>query len=515
VNARINEPNWTIVTTVALGVITAIVAGAAIANSSYITLALLMMFLGIVLYVGYFRQYTWQIALLCSYLGLFYWPAGFRIGPTELASGLGLLLAAITCWNKTARVREGVLHHRAFTALRLLLLLWIVYVGIHMWYNVHNPLRPSEFALKNALKSYFAGLAPIAILWYFSGNPQAIETKSNVIRTIARLLMAGMIFNLAITWYGLLTHHNVVDPDIETRNLPAFLIPGLNAFENPYTLRELGPPAVLLGSITLAFGSNLTRVSRRLSLLLVAVGSVSCIFSSGRSAIATSVAFVMLVLLVRKQIASFCLIVIATVVFVVVVNVSADFVNQRLPIAMARPLQWVLLSKNDIAESSIESSSGWRKELFDLAVAEWQSDSRIFWFGRATYGFGVNDYVAMQVSSGWQASMDSSLRRGATHNLLTDLLVAYGLIGCLLYYSLALAIIWFLLVVYRYSDKGTFIRPLSLFCLMNCGSYLVVATIAGGLYRIDAIWLVIVLIAALYRVKSSPEHHFEMYRVTA
>jgi len=98
--------------------------------------------------------------------------------------------------------------------------------------------------------------------------------------------------------------------------------------------------------------------------------------------------------------------------------------------------------------------------------------------------------------------MESSLRRGATHNLLTDLLVTYGLIGCLLYYSVALATIYFLWAVFRSSDLSYTLRPLAVFCLITFVAYPVSATVGGGVYTAEDMWLLILLIAALYRSRS-------------
>jgi O-antigen ligase len=211
-------------------------------------------------------------------------------------------------------------------------------------------------------------------------------------------------------------------------------------------------------------------------------------------------------LLLRKQIAAFLIILILSALFVLFVNVFSDWINHKAPIAIARPLQWVMVSKNKEAEASIESSSRWRQDLFKMAIAEWRSNPRIFWFGRATYAYGVSDFVAMQIGGGYEAMMESSLRRGATHNHLTDLLVTYGLIGCILYYCLVLAIILFLWAVYRSANIPPVVKPLRLLCLMSSLEYVVYASIGGGFYPTEQVWLLIVLLAALYRYGPAEPH---------
>ena len=496
-NAHIERINWFLIGVTVAGLVFATFLAISIGSGGYLTLACLAAVLGLAAYIVFFQTHTWQIALLLCYLGLFFWPLGFRVGPTELTAGMGVLLAVTTGWQKRPVERAGILKHRSFTILRGLLLLWIVYVAIHMWYNIYNPLLPSEFALKNALKIYFEAIMPIALLWYFSGHPTGIRIKGNIMCTLAILLLVGVIFNMAITCYGILTHHNVVDPEVQYR--PAFLIPGINAFENPFMLRVLGPTAVLFGAITLSLGPLAARVSRTLSALLLLVGSLGSLLSSGRAAVVVAVALVLAMLLLRKKIGAFLIILILTALFVLAANVFSDWINHRLPVALSRPLQWVMVSKNKEAEASIESSSRFREELFKMAIAEWRSNPRIFWFGRATYGYGIGDYVAQRVSGGFEADKESSLRRGETHNLLTSLLVTYGLVGCTLYYCLALAIICFLWIAYRSPTVPSMLKPLSLICLITFASYPVTASVAGGLYTPENMWLLVVFVAALYK----------------
>src|SRR4029077_17000874 len=170
-----------------------------------------------------------------------------------------------------------------------------------------------------------------------------------------------------------------VDPEVQYR--PAFLIPGINAFENPFMLRVLGPMAVLLGAITLCLARDSTGVSRKLSMILLSVGCLGSLLSSGRAAVTIAVLLVLAMLLLRKQIGAFLIISILAGLFVLFINVFSDWINHTVPVALSRPLQWVMVSKNKEAEASIESSSHWREDLFKMAIAEWRSDPRIFWFG--------------------------------------------------------------------------------------------------------------------------------------
>ena len=496
--SRVEQTNWVLAWTIFLGFLLAIFLGVTIASSEDPVFAYITAFFCFIVYIAYFKKFTWQIALLLCYIGLTYRPFGFEFTSLELTCGLLGLLAAVTVWQKRPRERLGVLASNSLTLVRWLLLAWIVYVAIHMVYNLVNPLRPAEFVLKNALKPYFAALVPMLMLWYFSGNPTGIRTKDNIMRTLALLTLVGLIFNIGVTCYGILTHSAVADPQAPIWYSGTFLIPGINAKDNPYMLKSLGPSAVFLGAIALYMGRRETGVPKGMAIILLLLGLVGTLLSSARAALAAAVLLVSAMLLIRKQVVAFVMILLLAGVLILVANLFSDQINRDAPLAVARPLQWAMVNKSKEAWGSIENSSQWRHELFLMAIAEWRSEPRIFWFGRGTYGFGTDDFVAMQLYGGFESLKETSLRRGATHNLVTDLLVTYGLVGCVLYYSLILAIIRFLWKAYRSPDTSFVAQALSLFCLIGYASNLPIATVGGGIYPIDMILLLILTIATLH-----------------
>lgn len=480
----------------ALGLLGAIVLGFQIGSGELDLLLLITAAILLTAHIIYFSRFTWQIALLLCYSGFTYRPVGFEFSGLELTCGLGALLAGITFWQKRPSQRTGVLEHRSFNLLRFFLLLWIVYVVIHLFYNASSPYRPADFALKNALKSYFAPLAPAVLLWYFSGSPTAIRVHGNLVRIVALLMLVGLALNLLVATYSLLFNPYMLDPEAIGSG---YLIPFINARPNPYTLRGIAPSAVLLGAIGLSLGPRKAGISRFLSLALIFLGFCGAAMSGGRATLLAAVLCVGTTLLLRRQIFALCLILILSGFFALVVNLSSGWIHHELPLVMARPLQLVMLEKEREAYATIESSTQWRWELFQMALTEWRSNRRIFWFGRATYGYGVNDYVAQEIRGGFEAKKVTSLRRGATHNLLTDLLVAFGLVGCILYYALVIAIIRFFWMIYRTRDLPPGVLALSLMGFVASATYLAIATVGGGFFSVEMIWILIVIIATLYR----------------
>ncbi|MGI8820710.1 MAG: O-antigen ligase family protein [Chthoniobacterales bacterium] len=488
----------TIPFTVFIFLLLACFAGAQIGSSDFSAFLLPLAAIGGVVYVLYLSRFTWQIALLLCNLGLLYRPAGFEVGSTEVTCALGAALIVLTIWKKRISQKNGVLLDRSFSLFRFFLSLWIAYLALHMIYNISNPYRPSEFALKNALKSYFAPLAPALLLWYFSRNPVGLRVGNNALRILAKLTLLGLVFYLGITFYGLIFHHSIFS-DADPAFTGTIFIPVINARENPYMLRGLGPGAVLLGATAWCLGRRQSGISWNLGFLLLFLGSLGTLLSGGRATVVTAILLVSMMLVLRRQILALGFMLVVAVLLVAGANLSSGWINRDAPLAVSRPLQWIMITKNQEASESIQSSSRWRGELFHLAITEWRSDPRIFWFGRATYGFGISDYVAQQISGGYEGMKETSLRRGATHNLLSDLLVTYGLVGCLLYYCVILATIRFLWVVYRSrKDSPQVAIPLSLLTLISFVSYLVTASIGGGYYSIEMIWELIVLVAVLY-----------------
>lgn len=172
-------------------------------------------------------------------------------------------------------------------------------------------------------------------------------------------------------------------------------------------------------------------------------------------------------------------------------------VVKSAPMIIRRSLNWALIERDTDASEMIQGSSNWRLTLFERALAEWRSDPRIFWFGRATYSYGLDDVIAMTIT-GEDATIESSLRRGATHNLLTDMLVTFGIVGLALYFSMYFSLLFFLWTLYRNRQLDELARTFTLIILVFMAFNFVYAIIGGGSVPITMAWFYIILIAYLY-----------------
>ena len=363
---------------------------------------------------------------------------------------------------------------------------WLLYVALHFAFNVNVPYAPSEFALNNAVKSYFVVSAPLVMLLLFIKSPVSLIVRRDFFWTTALLCLFALSCNVAIRLYELSGH--------------LFYIPHLNALADLYILRTLGPLAVTTGLVGLTSPGG-TRSLTRIAVFsaLVVGGVVGSVISGGRASVTIAFLSICAVFVIKRQIVAVFVVAVIGIIGAAIANLSADYINNRANLYVQRSLQWVLIHKKGEAIVSIESSTDWRRELITRALDEWRSDSRIFWTGRATYGFGVADEQAIFVAGGWEAVMQSALRRGVTHNLISDLLVTYGLIGMILYFVLLLAIARFLWSLYRHrSALSTAASNLVLVTMISSASWFVSSVLGGNYYPTELIWFIVILMGGFH-----------------
>jgi hypothetical protein len=483
------QANFMLVGALVMGMVLAVFLGTVIGNSEVKPLLYIGSGVMAILFAVSLHRYVWQIALFLLYLGFSFRPTSFSFGAVELACGLGVSVMALFIWQRKAFQRPAILESSAFRFAERALFVWLLYVALHFVFNVKVPHRPAEFVMGNAVKSYFALTAPLLLLFYFGRSPAGITARGDFFWTIARIALLGILLNVGIRFYELAGG--------------MLFIPVLNGSPSVYALRGLAPLAMLMGTVGLTDPSRVRlSFSRRVVfLMLVSFGTIGAVFSGGRATLVFGFGMILGVLFFRRKIVALSAVAMVGVVGFAVANLSADWVNTKANPYVQRSLQWVLLEKNWETVRSLESSTDWRRELARRAIAEWRSEPRIFWTGRATYGFGAADETALLISGGFEALIQTSLRRGATHNLLTDLLVTYGLIGCLLYLTVYVALIRFAWKVYRTRGLSPPAVNLALVCLIGSLLGLFYGLVGGGSYPADQIWFLIVLIGAFYSGK--------------
>jgi O-antigen ligase len=394
-----------------------------------------------------------------------------------------------------------VLQHWSFGLFKALMLLWIAYVAGHTFFNIYEPYRPAEFALKNLLKTVELWVGPFLLILYFISRPRHILVRQNFPRQIGWCLLIALCVNIVIRLYMEATGGDFTVDANDPLAGNYFTIPVLNLMENVFSLRTLPPIAMLFcGAVVVTrwFKAQPLK-ARRLFYIVIALSLLGAVLSGGRATLAFVLALFAIFLITQRRIGILLGFLCAAAILIGTVNIFSGTLKNSSPL-VKRSLNWALLEKDVDVSDQISASTNWRFTLFQRALDEWQSDPRIYWFGRATYSYGIDDLLAMSIAGDQDATIESALRRGATHNMLTDLLVIFGLVGLILYFSLYFALLYCLWKIYRSSQIDELGKMLALVTLINLAFNFVYGLLGGAVFPTAMVWLFVVLVAYLYRL---------------
>jgi predicted membrane protein len=243
---------------------------------------------------------------------------------------------------------------------------------------------------------------------------------------------------------------------------------------------------------------------RRLFYIVIVLSVIGAILSGGRGTLAFVLALFAIFLIIQRRIGILLGFFAATSVLVGAVNVVPGAVKNA-PQLVRRSLNWALFEKDVDVSENISGSSNWRYALFRRAIDEWQSDPRIYWFGRATYSYGMEDVIALSIAGEEDASIESSLRRGASHSMLSDLLVVFGLVGLVLFFSLYFSALFCLWQIYRAPQIDELAKMLALVIFISLSFNFVYSLLGGGNFPTVMAWLIAILIAYLHHVNRETE----------
>lgn len=479
--------NFILIGALMLGLLLAMFLGTLIGQSeSKVLLGISLGVLALLFAISLYR-YVWQTALFLLFFGFGYRPTGFAFGGVELGCGLGVAVIAIFIWQKKKFVRPAILAQPAFRMVERVLFVWLAYVALHMFFNIRFPYSPGEFKLSNAIKSYFVLSAPLFLLFYFVRNPSGLVVGPKFFWRFAQILFAGLMINLALRIY-------------ELAGGGILYIPIINATASMHILRGLSPFAMMIGVIGLTGPASERRSGFRTLVYasLAFIGAFAAVMSGGRVAIVYGFLCVCFVLLLRRRIPALAVVAALSILGLVAANLASGWINSKANPYLQRSMQWALLNKDWQTVRDLEASTNWRWELAQRALDEWRSDPRIFWTGRATFGFGSADETSLLIQGGYEALIQTALRRGATHNLITDLLIAYGLIGLILYFALFIALLRFLWRLHKSKQLSPPAVNMATACFVYALYSFFLAVTSGSYFPPEVIWCLLVLVAGFY-----------------
>lgn len=307
------------------------------------------------------------------------------------------------------------------------------------------PYSPIDYSWKSSAKANFQAFAPIfCFFWLMSGFYQ-FNLSKNWSRNLILILMFSLITNIAVMVVQISLGFGSGNPLDDDPNAYSLAIPIINLIPNQFALRTLCPiaMALILMVVTSPGWWKQTgfaiKVVCLLSFPLIIVGAL---YSGGRATplfclvIATAVAFA------RQKIHLIALMGCAIALVFGGVNVFSHEINTRAPLLVARSAQFIMINKDDRIYGSVTNSQESRNGALKAALVLWKQDNRILFFGRSVFSFTKKD-ATIRRDNDLDGFIENCLRTGGVHNLLGDLLLQYGLVGCFLYLLAYLAVLRF------------------------------------------------------------------------
>jgi hypothetical protein len=386
--------------------------------------------------------------------------------------------------------------------LRILLTLFLGYLAGHLLFNHLKPFRPGDYELRNFARTVVSAGGPFLVLWMLLRFPRGSPGPDSFPRLIGIWLFAGLVFNIGAGIHLLIAGASLALGEAAVPT--SFVIPFLDAAPNVFALRKIAITAALIGA---AFGGTQwirqqPTAVRLMFWSLIPLGLLGAILSGGRAVPLVTLAVLVLVSALRGRFLPAVCAAVFLALLTATLNTFPGAIRD-LPSPIQRSLALLVFTERVEARSSIESSSTWRIEVLWRSVDEWLSDRRIFWFGRGSYPWtAADDRLLLQ--DGFGNAMDSSIRRGATHNLVTDLLLMYGAVGAVLYFAVLLALERFLARCRRQLVLDELGRTLATVCWILLWVFTGLGLVAGTFVPTEVCWMTGLLVGRLYRKQNNP-----------
>lgn len=497
-----------VVLTLIFGLFAAIYLGLSVATAAYLEISIYVVVAFTLWYLAIGWKITWKIAAVML-ISRFTMHQGLLIeGPHLFAFMVGVSSVVGILVHNTMFVQPFLIKDAGLGRLQIIIGLFLAYLALHALHNHVFPYRPGEYSLKNSAKSYFAIGAPFALLFWISLPLYGFKAWPGWSKSFAWIVSFASIANTTLLVWMTLQGYGAMDNLYASSGAESifFYIPYINLSLNHHAMRALAPEALLLLALWLM--NPAWRKSAGVLTLLVVLAAVGfsllgSVLAGGRVTPLLSVFVVGVVVVKRRKVFAIAAALFAFLIVFIGVNFFSDKINRDAPLYAARSLQFLMVDKG-FAAQTIESSDNSRKAARDLALEEWQSDNRVLLFGRSVYEYLGADYHYFrrgQVGD-VDAFAEMASRAGFTHNLITDLLIQYGIVGLILYYAAGLAVV----VYFRRLEKLSISRgmpqacsDLAFYAWVSALVWLAYHSLAGG-YLTAQLALVLGILKARYAI---------------
>jgi hypothetical protein len=482
-----------------LGLVVALIFGIIIGEANWSVLAII----GAIVAVGSLAQFTVRnLAAVCLALAtLDFWmaPTGFKLSPIEQIAGVAGFAWLLVCWRKNFNpsAPSAFLKLKSWRFFQNIVFVAAAYASMHFVYNMFAPYDELAFGWKGASKSYLQTFGVFLIIVFLVRAHLLFPLNTS--RSSA-LLVVFLLFLIISVTIGIV-RAVVIGPEMESGLSMQekselgrlFLIPGLNAHENIYTLRQLGPLAVLIG--TTFFFARPRGMGAFLPLSITALGFLGSLVSAGRASVLFAIIF-MIAAMVRSRNGplAFAMGGLFAVAVAAMLILPTSFLKEA-PYTIQRSVGLVRPDLKTQATEGIEGSSDWRLNYFQFAWDHYTSgDARMYLFGRSVGQMDSIDFLSFLIANEI-AQMEFAVRRLSTHNALTDFLLGWGLIGYFLIITASVACIIMLFSYLKLFDikshGGNWIFCSAVFLAF----WLVYSHIGGGFLWPQALAMILVALS--------------------
>lgn len=379
------------------------------------------------------------ISLVLVTLDLWMRPTGFKLSPMEQVGILLMLGLVLISWQRgfNRNAPRAYLEMRPFKIFRNVVLVASLYAVVHLLYNSFDPYEELAFGWKGASKAYSQvfGVFLAVVIVASSRLLFPVDARRSKFLLVAFLISVFFSVSVGVVRAILMGPEIAMglsyEEAVESERL--FTIPIINAWDSLYTLRILGPGAVLVGCVFLFSGPP--GLGAGLPVMLVGLGALGSLVSGGRAALIFSAIMIVVAMVYGKRIALACAMAGLTAITAAVLLVIPSSLLREAPWTVQRSVGLLRPDLRTQATAFIEGSSDMRWQYF---LAAWRyytaGDARLLLSGRSVGEMDSSDMLAM-VLKDEKAGIEFAIRRLVTHNGLTDFLLGWGLVG----YSLIMA----------------------------------------------------------------------------
>jgi hypothetical protein len=484
-----------------LGLLIALFFGVLIGEANWTVLLGIIVLVVIASIAQFTIRHLVAVCLVITALDFWIAPTGFKLSPMEQTGIVAAFAWLLVCWrrNFNPQAPTAFMKLKPWRFFQNVVLVAAAYATAHFVYNMMNPYDELAFGWKGASKAYAQTFGAFLMIVFLARARLLPPIGSRYSVMCLWLLFFSLLVSVMIGIGRALSMG--AEPDIglsmeEKIDLHRlFVIPGINASDNVYTLRQLGPASVLIGSMF--FFSRPKNLGPVLPLSIIVLGFIGCAVSGGRASLVFGAIFLVISMVRGRQtVLAMGMTGLLALVFAALLVMPSTWLRET-PWHFQRSIGWFRPDLRTHATEGIEGSSQMRFDLFKFSLNHYISgDSRMILFGRSVGQMDSIDVLSFTLYNEL-AQMEFAVRRLSTHNGMTDFLLGWGLIGYLLNVTMCLSCILMLLTYLKRFSRCSHGECWIFSAAMFMSFWLVYTHVGGAFVWPLAIALVLVALGQL------------------